>query len=61
MAKKQFRVEQVSGGSHSLRDPDVRKAKSASAGQVSKLRQQMQQDARRNPKHGSDWVRVTNR
>lgn len=60
MARKDYRVEQVDG-STGLGANAVRKAKSASAGGVSKIRQEMRDDARRNPAHGSDWVRVSKR
>lgn len=58
MAK--YKVEQVDGGDYtSTQNSRVRQSKTVSEGQVETTRQQMRSDARSNPKHSSDIVRVT--
>jgi hypothetical protein len=59
MAKKRYVVEQVhADGAPGA--PVVRKSKSASEGQVDKIRREMLIGTRKNLNHSSDWIRVRN-
>lgn len=58
MAK--YKVEQVDGGDYkSAQGSRVRRSQTVDESQVEGTRQQMRADARSNPNHSSDVVRVT--